>query len=376
MIVICEECGKKYRIDPDKMKGETARFKCRNCNHIVSVSKPGVNISEPVKEITEEKPAPSPAKEKEDIKTVRLKAPAMTGMAKMGLGVRGKMTLLFFLIPILLMSAAAFFYLTQMETLSRQIKDDSARTIEQMAERAIADKASAVAEQVRLYLLSHPDLAKETFNRDPEFKKIAVQKVGLAGYTALYEIPDRDGIWRTWAHTDSKIIGIDMMTLKKSLGKYFDGFWKIYGGVKGGKKSSGYYAWKDPDGSIRDKFMVCVPVPDTPYAVANTAYVDEFRAPVKSLETRVTATTTTTRNMNVGILAGTIILIGIFVFIYGQKLSGNIKYLTDIADRISVGELEAEIEIKSKDEIGALAEAISRMQDSVRLSVERLRRRR
>ena len=35
-----------------------------------------------------------------------------------------------------------------------------------------------------------------------------------------------------------------------------------------------------------------------------------------------------------------------------------------------------EIEVKSKDEIGALAESICRMQDSVRLSVERLRRRR
>jgi HAMP domain-containing protein len=376
MIVICEECGKKYRIDPDKMKGETARFKCRNCNHIVSVSKPATNISEPVKEIAEEKPEPSPAKEKEDIKTVRLKTPAMPGLAKRGLGVRGKMTLLFFLVPILLMSGAAFFYLTQMETLSTQIKDDSARTIEQMAERAIADKADAVAEQVKLYLDNHPDLAKETFNKNPEFKKIAVQKVGRAGYTTLYEIPEGDAIWRVWAHPDPKLIGIDMKTLRKSLGKYFDGFWKIFSGVRGGKKSSGYYAWKDPDGKIRDKFMVCVPVPDTPYAVANTAYVDEFRAPVKNLETRVKATTTTTRNINLGIMVGTIILIGLFVFIYGQKLSGNIKYLTDIADRISVGELEAEIEVKAKDEIGALAEAISRMQDSVRLSVERLRRRR
>jgi HAMP domain-containing protein len=35
----------------------------------------------------------------------------------------------------------------------------------------------------------------------------------------------------------------------------------------------------------------------------------------------------------------------------------------------------AEIKIKSKDEIGNLAEAISRMQDSLRLAIERLRRR-
>jgi HAMP domain-containing protein len=34
-----------------------------------------------------------------------------------------------------------------------------------------------------------------------------------------------------------------------------------------------------------------------------------------------------------------------------------------------------EIETKSKDEIGDLAEAIARMQESIRLSIERLQRR-
>ena len=37
MIVICEECGKKYRINPDKIKGKAASFKCRACARAVSV---------------------------------------------------------------------------------------------------------------------------------------------------------------------------------------------------------------------------------------------------------------------------------------------------------------------------------------------------
>ena len=64
------------------------------------------------------------------------------------------------------------------------------------------------------------------------------------------------------------------------------------------------------------------------------------------------------------------------IIIYGYRLTRNIKYLTEAADRISVGDLEAEIEVTSKDEIGNLADAISRMQDSLRFSIERLRRRR
>ena len=39
MIVICEECGKKYRIDPEKIKGDKARFKCRSCSHLITVDK-------------------------------------------------------------------------------------------------------------------------------------------------------------------------------------------------------------------------------------------------------------------------------------------------------------------------------------------------
>jgi len=37
--------------------------------------------------------------------------------------------------------------------------------------------------------------------------------------------------------------------------------------------------------------------------------------------------------------------------------------------------MQAAINIKSKDEIGNLAEAISRMQDSLRLAIERFRKR-
>jgi len=75
-------------------------------------------------------------------------------------------------------------------------------------------------------------------------------------------------------------------------------------------------------------------------------------------------------------LGGTLLLIGIIVSVYGQRLTGKIKSLTDVAERISIGDLGVEVETKSRDEIGELAEAISRMQESIRLSIERLRRRR
>jgi methyl-accepting chemotaxis protein len=73
-----------------------------------------------------------------------------------------------------------------------------------------------------------------------------------------------------------------------------------------------------------------------------------------------------------GITALGVIIIAWFL---GRAIGRPIKKLTEVAERISVGDMGAEIKIRSKDEIGNLAEAILRMQDSLRLAIERLRRR-
>jgi methyl-accepting chemotaxis protein len=75
-------------------------------------------------------------------------------------------------------------------------------------------------------------------------------------------------------------------------------------------------------------------------------------------------------------MGATFIIVVIIAYIASRAIVTAIRKLTDAANRISVGELGVEIENKSKDEIGDLAEAITRMQDSIRLSIERLRRRR
>ncbi len=45
MLVICEDCAKKYNIDETKIKGESARFACRECGHIIIVKKSSENTS-------------------------------------------------------------------------------------------------------------------------------------------------------------------------------------------------------------------------------------------------------------------------------------------------------------------------------------------
>ncbi len=381
MIVICEECGKKYRIDPAQIKGEEARFRCKACAHIIKVAKPKAEAPEPappppppeavgITEVEEEPPAPE-MKAADTGKAAEEESPR-----RKGLGLRVKMILLFFVIPMIIVAASGALYLWEFGVFTNQHISLSRDLMTDMAEDVIVDKANAVAQACRLYLQRNPDLKPEDYNYDIGFKKIAVQPVGLTGYTAFYELPDAEGVWRTWAHANPKIIGIDMSKLRKPLGRNFPGFWKIYTGVEGGKESKGYYTWQDADGQMRDKFMACTPVEGTPYVVAATTYVDEFIRPVKRLETLAEQQRKRTAYTLMAILAATILIIGVIVSVYGHKLTGRIKTLTDTTERISVGDLDAEIEIDSKDEIGELSDAISRMQDSIRLSIERLRRRR
>ena len=133
--------------------------------------------------------------------------------------------LLFALIPLLLITAAGAAYLWQMETLTTNLTDQGSQFVNQMAEEKIADLSKAVAVQCQLYLKAHPELEKYGFDSDAGFKKIAVQPVGKTGYTALYELPGADNVWRTWAHVNPNIIGADMeKLLRKPLGNNFHGF--------------------------------------------------------------------------------------------------------------------------------------------------------
>jgi len=392
MTVICEECGKVYHIDPDKLdqyKGKSVRVRCGECGHVTQISKlfeptkaPADDFAsaddtdmpsfEPEEEESEEEPTPRPE---------RISTGATEVRTSGWLGLRGKMMILFLVIPILLMAVSGYISQLQLNKLATEITDDSTALVLEEGKEKLMQKSRDVALQVEIYLRSHPDLEREDFFYDPEFSGIAVQSVGQSGYTCLIQQPepDKGQNWTIWAHPNPNIIGIDDIDMiRKALGPYFDHFFKVLTGSQGMKESQGFYRWKDPDGKIREKYMAIAPVQleGKPFLLMSTAYIDEFTNKTEALKNMAQKLATDTRNINFGILIGAIILIGLIIIIYGYRLTRNIQYLTEAADRISVGDLEAEIDVHSKDEIGNLADAISRMQDSLRFSIERLRRRR
>jgi len=76
------------------------------------------------------------------------------------------------------------------------------------------------------------------------------------------------------------------------------------------------------------------------------------------------------------LLIATIVIVSLIAWISARAIVTPIMKLTDVAERMSLGDLNMQINIPSKDEIGLLAQAIKRMQTSLRLAMERLRRKR
>ena len=75
------------------------------------------------------------------------------------------------------------------------------------------------------------------------------------------------------------------------------------------------------------------------------------------------------------VFLATILLVSFIAYFAGRSIVRPINKLTEIANRMSMGVLDATIDVRSNDEIGRLARAIGRMQTSLKLAIERLRRR-
>jgi HAMP domain-containing protein len=369
MIVICEDCGKKFIIDLAKMKSDMARFRCTACNHVNTVVKPPEERSKepevPLMPLdTQEQPRKTP--ESKSSSSILPKSSKL-------FGIRGRMMILFVIVPIVLLTAAGIFYLNQSNVLANLITGQSNTIVTDMAASIIADKGRSVANEIRIFLDAHPGLRRADFNKNPEFKKIAVQNVGKTGYTVIISGPTGSSGPRIWAHPNDKLIGVDVFkAMRKKFGKSAKTFIDIHNKVfKSGKEAGGYYRFLDD----RDKYMVIVPIKGTGLYLPSTTYIDEFTQPMVALQERADAIKTRILRTVIFIQVAIILFIALIALLYGNSLSGQIRYLTDVAEHVSIGELGEEITVKSNDEIGALANAIGRMQDSIRISLDRLRRR-
>jgi hypothetical protein len=279
MIVICEECGQKYELNPSIMTRRKAKFKCKKCNFLMTIYKYGKG-AESVKEVHAEDlmAAANQIVSAEDLIYTR-EAPVYTPSSEsrfsIGFGLRAKL-MLFFLVPLILaLTVGGYFFVKQMDVLGNAMTDESLRMLTSVAENEVTEYSKAIALQIQIYLSNHPELKKGNFNNDVDFSKIAVQRITLTmrGDTSLYEsTPDGKQIF--WAHADPNYVGRDTSSMQNLLGRGFNDFVKIIRMGQDGKESSGHFV-QSIGGRSQDNFMVCTPVVGTPYYVASSTYLSE-----------------------------------------------------------------------------------------------------
>jgi hypothetical protein len=85
-------------------------------------------------------------------------------------------------------------------------------------ERAIKQKAEDVAKQIEIYLKAYPKKTVADLQEDEEFQKIAVQKVGETGYTALV---DYDKLI-TRFHKQSSQVNLDLHTISDKAPDFYN----------------------------------------------------------------------------------------------------------------------------------------------------------
>jgi len=260
-----------------------------------------------------------------------------------------------------------------LKELTSTAQKESKSSLDKLGEKMIKEKAIDVAAQIEIFIKTHPKMKKDDLSKDPWLKTIAVQKVGETGYTAVH---DNQGI--NYFHVNPKIVGTDLHDLSKSL----PAFGKLMeASLKG--PASGYYDWKDADGRIRPKYMYLTPVGDTDLIVAATTYIDEFSRPAMAMAGKMKGIEGTyledyqnrIKIFYLVILCVVIVLLLTITF-YARSVIHPIRYLSEVADKISMGELDTEIRMKGKGEVGVLADSIERMQISVKAAIERLQKRR
>lgn len=451
MIVICEECGKKYKIDPAKIKGELARFKCKACSHIITVNKQeSVTKPEPTPEpVIEEPMAAEAALPREKIDTRQASsspsseptAPSMADRVERrkkkrgGMGLTAKVILLMLLVSLL--PGAVYFFISFKQTNDRIISDTT-RFGEQMTEVLADEVTEWIDKNVRVLNAVAQMPGIQSMNR---FEQEILLKTVQQEYPWMYlvfttdingmnvarndgkdlkDYSDRQYVqditsgkeitWQNLIGKTSKkpalVIAVPIRKNNQTIGVMAaamtrDAISKRIANWRQGK--TGYAFLVDENGKVVahqkaafvEKQMDLSKNPLVQAAKAKKKGLVEFKdangkdaigfaettplgwtLAIQQEKKEAFAILTKAQTFAFILMGATFVIVVIIAYIASRAIVTPIRKLTDAANRISVGELGVEIENKSKDEIGDLAEAITRMQDSIRLSIERLRRRR
>ncbi|SHK39702.1 methyl-accepting chemotaxis protein [Tepidibacter formicigenes] len=169
--------------------------------------------------------------------------------------------------------------------------------------------------------------------------KINSIKIGEKGYPYLL---DSNGNFIT--HKNSELIGkeINVPQIKE---------------VVSSSSNQGIvdYKWKEEDGSLSDKFSAYKKIPDLGWTVLSALYVDEIKENTQGI-------------LTTAVLIGIVILIisSIVGIVFANKMTKGLKLIVDSMNRVKDGDFTVKLNVKSRDEIGLVADNFNIMVENVK----------
>ena len=467
MQITCDNCGKKYRVDESKIKGDKARLKCKACESIIVVTKPppsqasgpqNKDISQPAAALDHQtEPTPGDQATEEEIEkpvqphadqtdTTGSRSAAGTtdedatpGLAKQKVrfGLFTKIILIMLLISLL--PFVVFWGIAYKETVNR-IRNESDQFFTLTAESLgtqvdgwignnilILDSATELPDIKSMDRPSQERVLRDLQNKYPYM--YLVFTVGLDGRNVarsddvpLKDYSDRQYYkdiiqgkslsWQTLIGKTSKkpalVISVPIKTGDRLVGVLaaamtIDDLSKYIAKWKRG--NSGFAFLLDEKGKVvahqvqsyveSQKNLNSHPL-IAAYRKGNwTNFTANFTSEkgkpsyghvreigrgwtiaLQQEDAEVFAAIKRVQWVALILLAATVVLVSLIAWFSARAIVTPITKLTEVAERMSLGDLNMQINIPSKDEIGLLAQAIKRMQTSLRLAMERLRRKR
>ncbi len=291
------------------------------------------------------------------------------------------------IVPLAILGVLAITNISDMEeTSSENVEDmastavaDSTAALNALGERIVADNVELVGDQWDMYIRANPNMTIAEIQAAPEFQAISVQQVGETGYTGG---PGTDGI--IYFQPLTELVGLHIDVLQEPYPELYD----IVNAVVSGEKevSYGYHPFFDAEGNpveVFTYFSLCdeVTADGVQLIAGSTNYLTEFNQPAVTLEGKLEANAASvvadisdakdsTQQMTWVVVAIMAVIVAIVSFLFGRSVTNPIKKLTKAAEKVSIGDMNVKIDVKSKDEIGDLADSFGRMVASMKFMME------
>jgi HAMP domain-containing protein len=357
MLVICEDCAKKYHIDEKRIKAAKAKFSCRACGHIIVVEKPKEvekslfdsktvftgneeeknDKADPSNQETDRSKASNTKKTTSvDIETVR--SAVGQSVVAQGKGFPSSIYLLVIMLVGFLIISGTFTYIYL-----NAIPDVINHQIELRSQSLAASLKGA---------LRTPLLQKNYLKVNQEVKRTS--KLPGVAYAA---VRNKKGI--VIAGFFGSLNEFDNHFSRKIKEKGFQPDILTKNAVISGKKEGGA---KIRVGGVLVYDQV-TSVPDTGGEIHIGIHIEEIERDIRDV----------LLSPRTCILAALALLTAyIFFVLLDRLITGPMRALTNVANRISLGELDLAIMSGGPREMRELGAALERMRHSIKVAMERI----